>query len=355
MLLEEQGRFVANQGPELICAVAPDGKFTAEAPDYAGRWVKDCDKDIIARPAPARAALSPGAIRSRLSVLLAGGGGSADPVPAAELVHPHDAVQGRDAGEQRTDQLAARAHQATAGLGIFSKRTSIGRCRANGTGARRCRSGCAKRPAKWKRSAVTTSCWRRISVRGADVWLNAKKANPELVDDLKIHKPYIDAVTYKSPFADDGTHAARAGCDRLLVRLAARCRSRSGDIRTREERSSPSSSRRILSARRSIRRAAGFTASLAISTLLFGEHDSRTLHPFKNCIVLGLMLGEDGQKMSKSKRNYREPNEIFDRYGADALRWYLLRQAAAVDDHSLQRAGDQGQHSRVPAAAVERV
>src|SRR5690606_26827659 len=41
-------------------------------------------------------------------------------------------------------------------------------------------------------------------------------------------------------------------------------------------------------------------------------------------IVLGLMLGEDGQKMSKSKRNYREPSEIFDKYGADALRWYLF-------------------------------
>jgi isoleucyl-tRNA synthetase len=35
------------------------------------------------------------------------------------------------------------------------------------------------------------------------------------------------------------------------------------------------------------------------------------------------MLGEDGQKMSKSKRNYREPKEIFDKYGADALRWYF--------------------------------
>ena len=36
------------------------------------------------------------------------------------------------------------------------------------------------------------------------------------------------------------------------------------------------------------------------------------------------MLGEDGQKMSKSKRNYLPPNEIFDRYGADALRWYFF-------------------------------
>src|SRR5262245_30315199 len=36
------------------------------------------------------------------------------------------------------------------------------------------------------------------------------------------------------------------------------------------------------------------------------------------------MLGEDGQKMSKSKRNYREPREIFDKYGADALRWFFF-------------------------------
>jgi isoleucyl-tRNA synthetase len=47
-------------------------------------------------------------------------------------------------------------------------------------------------------------------------------------------------------------------------------------------------------------------------------------HPYRNCIVLGLMLGEDGTKMSKQKRNYREPKEIFDRYGADALRWYFF-------------------------------
>ena len=36
------------------------------------------------------------------------------------------------------------------------------------------------------------------------------------------------------------------------------------------------------------------------------------------------MLGEDGGKMSKSKRNYRDPSDIFDLYGADALRWYFF-------------------------------
>ena len=36
------------------------------------------------------------------------------------------------------------------------------------------------------------------------------------------------------------------------------------------------------------------------------------------------MLGEDGKKMSKRDRNYRDPEEIFDKYGADALRWFLF-------------------------------
>jgi isoleucyl-tRNA synthetase len=39
-------------------------------------------------------------------------------------------------------------------------------------------------------------------VDGTQVWLQAKADNPELVDDLRVHKPYIDAVTYDSPFAD---------------------------------------------------------------------------------------------------------------------------------------------------------
>ena len=41
LLQKERERFVDGEGPELICAVAPDGKFTAETPEYQGRWVKD--------------------------------------------------------------------------------------------------------------------------------------------------------------------------------------------------------------------------------------------------------------------------------------------------------------------------
>ena len=45
---------------------------------------------------------------------------------------------------------------------------------------------------------------------------------------------------------------------------------------------------------------------------------------FSSCISHGIVLGSDGQKMSKSLRNYPDVNEVFDRDGADAMRWFLM-------------------------------
>ena len=45
---------------------------------------------------------------------------------------------------------------------------------------------------------------------------------------------------------------------------------------------------------------------------------------FRSCVSHGIILGSDGQKMSKSLRNYPDVSEVFDTYGSDAMRWYLL-------------------------------
>ena len=45
---------------------------------------------------------------------------------------------------------------------------------------------------------------------------------------------------------------------------------------------------------------------------------------YKNVVVNGIVLAEDGKKMAKRLKNYPDPEEIFDKYGADALRLYLL-------------------------------
>ncbi len=55
-----------------------------------------------------------------------------------------------------------------------------------------------------------------------------------------------------------------------------------------------------------------------LSTALFGHE------PFRNVITTGNVLAIDGSKMSKSKGNYTDPLVLMDRYGADALRYYLV-------------------------------
>ena len=45
---------------------------------------------------------------------------------------------------------------------------------------------------------------------------------------------------------------------------------------------------------------------------------------FRDCVCHGIVLGDDGQKMSKSRRNYPDVNEVFDTYGSDAMRWLLM-------------------------------
>ncbi len=45
---------------------------------------------------------------------------------------------------------------------------------------------------------------------------------------------------------------------------------------------------------------------------------------FSSCVSHGIVLGDDGQKMSKSLRNYPDVNEVFERDGADAMRWFLM-------------------------------
>jgi isoleucyl-tRNA synthetase len=61
-----------------------------------------------------------------------------------------------------------------------------------------------------------------------------------------------------------------------------------------------------------------FYSLLAVNTLVF---DST---PYRNVVCLGLLVDEQGQKMSKSKGNVIDPWQIFTGFGADALRWYFF-------------------------------
>jgi isoleucyl-tRNA synthetase len=60
---------------------------------------------------------------------------------------------------------------------------------------------------------------------------------------------------------------------------------------------------------------------MVLSTALFDRP------PFENCICHGVVLDEDAKKLSKRLKNYPSPEEVFESYGADALRWFLVSSA----------------------------
>ncbi|HWQ79197.1 MAG TPA: isoleucine--tRNA ligase [Anaerovoracaceae bacterium] len=61
-----------------------------------------------------------------------------------------------------------------------------------------------------------------------------------------------------------------------------------------------------------------FYSLIAIATFIKGQS------PYRNVLVNDLILDKEGKKMSKSKGNTVDPFQLFDKYGADATRWYLL-------------------------------
>jgi isoleucyl-tRNA synthetase len=346
VLLDEQARFVSGEGPGLINAVAPDGKFTAEAPDYKGLWVKAADKRIIhdlkergvlyhreqyvhEYPFCWRAEEDPLIQYPRESWFVRTTAYKDEMLANNAKINwlPEHIREGRFGKflESNVDWALSRERYWGTPLPIW-------KCQTTG---------------QMEAVASYEELLAKPGVAGDQVWFAAKAKNPELPDDLRVHKPYIDEVTYDSPFAN----AARM----RRVPEVIDCWYDSGAMPFaqwgyRGEGGPPAAAEKFHSQfpadfiSEAIDQTRGwFYSQLAISTLLWGNEEARMTkderkdssfairhssfpypHPFRNCIVLGLMLGEDGQKMSKSKRNYREPSEIFDRYGADALRWFFF-------------------------------
>ncbi len=72
---------------------------------------------------------------------------------------------------------------------------------------------------------------------------------------------------------------------------------------------------------------AWFYLSHVVSYILFGHA------PFENVVTTGTILAEDGSKMSKSKKNFPDPQLMIDKFGADSLRFYLMNSVVMQADN----------------------
>lgn len=87
-----------------------------------------------------------------------------------------------------------------------------------------------------------------------------------------------------------------------------------------------------------------FYTLIVLGTALFDTH------PFKNVIVNGIVMAEDGKKMSKRLRNYTPPDDLMEKYGADALRLYLINSGLVKAEE--QRFADEGVRDMVRRALL---
>ena len=345
VLLAEQARFVEGEGPPLICAVAPDGTFTAEAPDYEGRWVKDADRDIVRRlKAEGKLLHQEQYIHDYPFCWRA----EDDPL----IQYPRRSWFVRTT--QFKEQMLANngriqwlpEHIRDGRFGNFLETNvdwALSRERYWGTPLP---IWVCEETGYMEAVASYGELLAKPGVSGTEAWEEAKREHPDLPEHLKVHKPYIDAITYESPKAP-GKRMRR-------VPEVIDCWFDSGAMPFAQwgYPAQPGSARRLADQfpadfiSEAIDQTRGwFYSLLAISTLLFSPREGQARsaadafgkeqtpaveypHPYRTCVVLGLLLGEDGGKMSKQKRNYREPQEIFDKYGADAMRWYFFANQA---------------------------
>ena len=351
LLVAEQARFESGEGPKMFCPVAPNGTFTEQAPDFEGMWVKDADKPVV-RDLKERKLLYfqeqylhdyPFCWRA-----------DNDPL----IQYPREGwfvrtTQFKDemlANNQQINWLPEHIKDGRFGNFLESNVDwALSRERFWGTPLP---IWVCQETGKMEAIGAYDELLAKPGVTGDDVWTEAKAANPELCDDLQVHKPYIDAITYDSPFHEGARMKRVSEVIDCWYDSGAMPFAQWGYPHQNKEQFEAQFPADFIS--EAIDQTRGwFYSQTAISTLLFGkgtENPNQYPHPFKNCIVLGLMLSEwwedskkniflnpadakkdgDGKvtkyigKMSKSKRNYRSPQEIFDMYGADALRWYFF-------------------------------
>ncbi len=147
-----------------------------------------------------------------------------------------------------------------------------------------------------------------------------KSMSDNCPDEIELHRPFIDSVTIKCP--DCGGEMRR-------VPEVIDCWFDSGSMPFAQWHY-PFENKEIFEENfpadfisEAVDQTRGwFYSLLAISTLIFDEA------PYKNVIVLGLVLDKDGQKMSKSKGNAVDPFDALEKYGADAIRWYFYINSA---------------------------
>jgi isoleucyl-tRNA synthetase len=328
LFVGEQIRFSPPGGApalDLFCAVKPDGTFIDRFDRYAGRWVKDCDKEIQHDLKDRGLLVHAETYRHDYPFCW-----RADSDPLIQYARPAwyirttALIDGAIANNQSIRWLPA--HIKDGRFGDFLANNvdwALSRERWWGTPLN---VWVCDREAEHKEAPASIAEIERHNDRAFDHFRAARRADPTLSEHLIVHKPWIDQVTFPC--------SKCAGTMRRVPEVID-CWFDSGCMpfaqwgyphrgRAEFERSFPAD---FIS--EAIDQTRGwFYSLLMVSTLVFDEKPYP--HPYKTCIVLGHVTDKEGKKESKSKGNYTPPEVILDKVAMEFAVWDVASLGLAV-------------------------
>ncbi len=294
----------------LVCPVGTNGQFTEEIPEYVGLFVKDADKDIIKRLKVQGKVFRSESLRHRYPFC-----GRSDTPLIYKAVQTYFV-----AVEKFKDRMAANNHE----IHWTPEHIKYGRFGKWLEGAR---DWAISRNRYW---GTPIPIWKAAD--GEVHVIGSLKELEELtgkkVEDL--HRHFVDDLSFEK----NGKVFHR-------ITEVFDCWFDAGSMPYAQNHY-PFENRELFEANfpadfiaEGLDQTRGwFYVLTALSTALFDRP------AFKNVIVNGLILAENGAKMSKRLRNYPDPQEVIQKYGADAIRLYMLDSPAVrAEDLSFSEKG----------------
>ncbi len=330
---EDDFRVAREEGLGFLQLVQPDGSFRPEATDFAGRFCKEADRDIIRN------------LRER--GLLYSEGVERHEYPFCWRAEDDPLIQyARRSWFIRTTAEIERVIANNAQIHWEPEHIREGRF---GDFLRNNVDWALSRERWWgtplpiwvndetgRMEAVDSV--QEILARNPDAFRHfeeAREGDPDLSPHLRVHKPWIDQVTWTRPGEPGVYRRVPEVVDGWFDSGCMPFAQWGYPHRNREQFEKTFPSDFITEALDQTR--GWFYSLLTVSTLLFPE--AAYPHPYRTCVVQGLISDERGQKLSKSKKNYEDPLDLIAEHGADAMRWSLYVSCVPGQSTRLYRGG----------------